>query len=297
MNRTNRLGILVALITAAVLLVIYGLYWGATRLLKNDQQAQPAAGQASAILEPISDKDADGLSDLVENLYKTKADVADTDSDGTKDGQEVAEGRNPVLAGPNDKLPQVPLASEVLNTSTYTGKYLSTLPADLDQAQILDKTRVEAFVEENRGELLPALPAGTIQASSAAGKEAVQSYLNAISASKNPNLKLLASSQIEEAFRAASADPANSSLRDIKKTLEQNLAELKRVEVPSEVVALHEKLVVATTALISNVALLENMSKDFIGGVIGAKNIELLGTEFNDIAKQIAALEQKYNIE
>lgn len=297
MNRTNRLGLLVVVITAVAFIVLYGIYWGASILLKARQNAQIAPQQTNApTANLITDKDADGLPDLIEKVYKANPDVADTDKDGTNDGQEVTEGRDPAIAGPNDKLPGIPLAGEVVDTSTYTGKYLSTLPADLAREKILDKTRVGAFVEENRGELLPKLPAGTVRISTASGKEAVQAYLDKISAITNPNLKLVSSSQIEEAFRAASADPANSSLRDIKKTLESNFTELKTIEAPSEAAALHEKLLTATQALVNNVSLLENMSKDFIGGIVGAKNIELLGGEFNDIAKQISALEQKYDI-
>lgn len=295
MNRTNRLGLMVVLITAIGLVVLYGLYWGASHLLK--QKIQDISQQPTVSILPAADQDDDGLSDLVENVYKTKPDVADTDNDGVKDGQEVAEGRNPAVAGPNDKLADVPLASEVLNTDTYTGKYLATLPADLAREQILDKTRVEAFVEENRGELLPPLPAGTIKTSTASGKEAIQAYLDTISSTTNPKLKLVASSQIEEAFRASSADPANSSIRDVKKSLESNFIELAAIEAPVEVAALHEKLLKATQALVTNVGLLENMSKDFVGGVIGAKNIELLGGEFNDIASKIGALEQQYGLE
>lgn len=51
-----------------------------------------------------TDTDLDGLKDWKEELWGTQKDVADTDRDGTSDGDEVAESRNPLIAGPDDML-------------------------------------------------------------------------------------------------------------------------------------------------------------------------------------------------
>jgi hypothetical protein len=297
MTRTNRLSLLAVAVTALVLLLGYGAYWGVKQLLTPAAAPIQQAEEVNQIAAETADQDKDGLSDLVENIYKTKADVADSDGDGSNDGQEVAQGRNPAVAGPNDKLLDVPLASEVINTDTYTGKYLASLPADLAKEQILDKARLEAFVEENKGELLPPLPAGTVKTSTASGKEAVQVYLDKISSTTNKELKLVTSTEIEAAFRASYADPKNSQLRNVRTALEKNFTILKGVEAPAEAKDLHEKLLMATQSLVTNVELLEHMSKDFVSGMIGAKNIELLGSVFQDIAGQISALEEKYGLQ
>jgi len=42
------------------------------------------------------------LKDWEENLWGTDPNNPDTDGDGTSDGKEVSEGRNPLIAGPND---------------------------------------------------------------------------------------------------------------------------------------------------------------------------------------------------
>lgn len=60
--------------------------------------------KVNAILE--RDTDGDGLKDWEEELWQTKRDSADTDGDGTADGVEVASGRNPLKAGPDDALDQ-----------------------------------------------------------------------------------------------------------------------------------------------------------------------------------------------
>ena len=50
------------------------------------------------------DTDGDGLYDWEENLWGTEVNNPDTDGDGTSDGEEVAQNRNPLIAGPNDLL-------------------------------------------------------------------------------------------------------------------------------------------------------------------------------------------------
>ncbi|MBX4211067.1 hypothetical protein KW783_03805 [Candidatus Parcubacteria bacterium] len=50
------------------------------------------------------DSDSDGLKDWEESLWQTDPHKADTDGDSTKDGAEVAAGRNPVVKGPHDQL-------------------------------------------------------------------------------------------------------------------------------------------------------------------------------------------------
>lgn len=56
------------------------------------------------LIKNISEKDTDGdgLKNWEENLWGTDPNNPDTDGDGTSDGKEVFEGRNPLVAGPND---------------------------------------------------------------------------------------------------------------------------------------------------------------------------------------------------
>lgn len=63
------------------------------------------------------DTDGDGLKDWEEQLWKTDQNKQDTDSDGTPDGQEIKQGRDPLVAGPNDKL-DLETVSTKINTET-----------------------------------------------------------------------------------------------------------------------------------------------------------------------------------
>ncbi|MCR4334399.1 MAG: hypothetical protein NUV47_01545 [Patescibacteria group bacterium] len=55
------------------------------------------------------DSDNDGLKDWEETLWKTDLHNQDSDGDKIPDGQEVKEGRNPTIPGPNDSLADHPL--------------------------------------------------------------------------------------------------------------------------------------------------------------------------------------------
>jgi hypothetical protein len=65
------------------------------------------------------DSDTDGLKDWEEALWKTDAKIADTDKDGTSDGEEVKATRDPLKANtagvnkePNDKIDPILIASQ-----------------------------------------------------------------------------------------------------------------------------------------------------------------------------------------
>lgn len=50
------------------------------------------------------DGDSDGLSDWLEEFYRTDPKNPDTDGDGTKDGEEISLDRDPTIPGPKDPL-------------------------------------------------------------------------------------------------------------------------------------------------------------------------------------------------
>ncbi|MSU55555.1 MAG: hypothetical protein EXS46_03410 [Candidatus Taylorbacteria bacterium] len=86
----------------------------------------------SAILS--KDSDSDSLKDWEEGLWKTDPLNADTDGDGTEDGAEIKNGRDPLTKGPNDKL----------DTDTVTNKINSETDNDLTET---DKFSRELFVK------------------------------------------------------------------------------------------------------------------------------------------------------
>ncbi len=68
------------------------------------------------------DTDSDGLKDWEEGIRGSDARNPDTDGDGTLDGDEVASGRNPTIAGPDDKATTTPNALDVTETTYGTNE-------------------------------------------------------------------------------------------------------------------------------------------------------------------------------
>ena len=300
MPSINKLGLMVVGTTAFVVLVIYGSFVGIRRVFFTPE-ASPSpsfqAGDLTASPDPAEqDSDNDGLPDLIENIYRADPNNPDTDGDGIPDGEEIDAQRDPTLPGPNDSFSQQ--AIENADPNSYTSRYIATLPDDATREEVLNKEQLELFVEQHRGPLLPdvATDIKTLPAEQA-GKEVVQQYLESISSLHNPDITAITSADIDAAFRLHYANGQPEPLQQLIDKLGQNVVTLKAVQTPAETQALHTKLIAASQALLNNAKLLQTMPQDFVGGLIGAKNIEDLGVTFQEIATEVLTLEQKYDLE
>jgi len=295
MRAINVLGLRVAGITAVLLLMLFGLYWGGKYVFQKDKV--PVAEQVFTDEERGADSDGDGVADLYETTYYgTDPAVADTDGDGVSDLDEILAGRDPLVPGPTDAIKPA-TGQAVAQQDTYTQRYLASLPNNIPREQILDQVRLEAFMQANRGQLLPTVAPESIQTVNSEGKEAVSAYLDTVSSVHNLSLKAITSADIEAAFRLQVDSSQPQPMRDVVIALTNNVGVLENAVAPQEVVGLHTKFIAASQALRDNAKLLSTIDGDFVGGLIGAKNIEELGTVFQEIAQEMQALEEKYGIE
>ncbi len=123
------------------LLVLGGTFWVFRNNSKKNQTNYGASGQLNngpVVAEEISkDSDADGLKDWEEALWKTDPNNRDTDNDGTPDGQEIKENRNPLVAGDgkSDKL-AIQNFSKTGENATQTGNtsLMNSAPSTLTEA-------------------------------------------------------------------------------------------------------------------------------------------------------------------
>jgi len=72
------------------------------------------------------DTDLDGLKDWEETLWGTLVENKDSDQDGTTDGAEVAQGRNPSVKGPNDRVSQNQVPKNLAQNKTETENISTT---------------------------------------------------------------------------------------------------------------------------------------------------------------------------
>lgn len=178
----------------------------------------------------------------------------------------------------------------------YTKKYIESLPADIPKDQVLDPKNIQAFIEKNKGALLPELRPGTVKTTTSAGKKAIQAYLDKISASHNKQVVPITGDAIITALGKQQSGEDANALSPILASLEKNFSLFTSIQVPKEAISLHTKLLQGTLSLIDNVKLLQQMRQDVIAGLIGQRNLTDLNDVFSRIATQIAALERKYGI-
>ncbi len=178
----------------------------------------------------------------------------------------------------------------------YTKTYIESLPKDIARDQVLEPKRLEEFVNTHKGTLLPDLPKEAVQTTTKSGKQAIQAYLDTISPVQNSGISTVTGDMITVALAKQESKEDLQALASIRASIENNLKIFQSVQAPKEAIALHTKLLQATTALLNNVKLLEEMRNDFVGGLIGQKNIADLNAVFTDIGTQFLALETKYKI-
>lgn len=298
MNPLNRLGLRIAGLVAAIAIAGVVLYLGTSAIIQQftETDEQPPLAAISPQPSPeAEDTDSDGLPDRYESIYRTDPARADTDGDGTTDLAEIEAGSDPTIAGPDD-VSKPPTGQQVAGVQTYTQQYLATLPTDASREQILDEARLEAFITLNKGELLPVIPDDQLITTPEAGGAAIERYLNEISSSHNAAIHVVTNEAIEQAL-LQQLQLNEEPMTTIVVQLEQNVAALKKVAAPAEVVQLHRKLVAASQALLDNTRMLQSVDDDFVGGLIASHRIDDLGTVFQEIAQAVTALEQQYNLE
>ncbi|PIT98432.1 MAG: hypothetical protein COT71_00885 [Candidatus Andersenbacteria bacterium CG10_big_fil_rev_8_21_14_0_10_54_11] len=298
MKPLNRFGLRVAGLTTVLLLVLFGLYWGGRMLWERWQNRGEESPPALTDEERRRDSDGDGVADLYEtSYYATNPNSKDTDGDGMTDLDEILAGRNPAQ---RDAAAFKPVTGEAVvlgEHSSYTDKYLASLPADIPREEILEHTRLAAFVEANKGPLLPDIAAERLHSTPVTGAEAVAGYLDTISASHNPKITPVTSTDLEVAFREMATARNAAPMQQVISALTQNLSVLFDASAPAEAAELHRKFVAATTALLDNARLLQAVDTDFVGSLIAAKRIEELGGVFQQAAEQVRTLEEKYGLE
>jgi len=106
-----------------------------------------------------SDFDNDGLKNWEENLWKTDPNNPDTDGDGTDDNDEILQKRNPLVAGPDDKLEDnISVRNNILSKNLTTTEKISQ---DLIGGYLTLKTTGE-FDQQKQKDLLNSVLDNTI---------------------------------------------------------------------------------------------------------------------------------------
>lgn len=249
------------------------------------------------------DSDQDGLSDAMEALYKTDPNNADTDGDGYKDGEEVANGYDPLIKSPNDKINRSAANTGVASSPlpsppTLTQQFVNrTGIAPTKENLLNNEAQMNQFINEtNARGVLPIILDSDIKIVNTSGKTAIVKYLDTLSIVKNPKLKPVTPEQITAAFTALTQQDNPTQLDKIITNLENNAAIFHSVEVPKEVTELHKKYLSAVLALLDDTRMLKNYKVDYVSALVAASRLEGLKPVFTEVEDDIRALETKYGI-
>ncbi len=132
---------------------------------EKKRSAGPPKTKEEAIQLVMRDSDNDGLKDWEEKIYGTDPEKIDTDKDGTPDGEEIKEGRNPLqpgrklpdgawsdilsvaLAPPEDNNKTQALANELINNS-LTKVIAESVAGSKPATDLLANPGLQSYVEK-----------------------------------------------------------------------------------------------------------------------------------------------------
>lgn len=239
----------------------------------------------------IRDEDGDGILDPLEEVYGTDPHIYDSDSDGTSDGEELSLGRNPLKPGPDDSV-DVHYGSAVQNPQTETEKYLASLPNATPRDQLLSINNIESYIETRAVPLLSEVSDTEIILSPEDSLNALRVYIGTVDIVRAP-LKNLTGAHIASAYQQSYGSGKYEHIDAILATIRSAREELERTPTPLAAKEVHGRLVAVHRSLHENVMRLRNMNDDFIGGIIGAKNLLALSEHIKMLDEDLTSLEGK----
>jgi len=135
----------ITIITIGLIIYAYRNYVNQETYLANNVSVTEQREQLT------KDTDLDGLKDWEEELWATDPNKADTDGDGTPDGEEIRQGRSPVVAGPNDILDELTIESkinpEIESDLTRTDKFSRELFARYTNAKVSGDYTLDGYYD------------------------------------------------------------------------------------------------------------------------------------------------------
>lgn len=260
---------------------------------------------AKKALEAASaeDDDNDGLMNWEETLWGTDSKKADTDGDATKDGEEVKANRNPLKAGPNDKLATASMGASVNTNSGATDTGTNTQTAQLSRelfanyiaakqsGETLDADTQAKIIEQTFGNKSLVAPAKVYSTSdikiSASGD--LKTYGNTLGAAFHAGNKQSTEDEIE-ILQKALASGSGTEIAKLDPIIFDYTAILQKIiatPVPQTYANTHLELVNNLSKVLTDVKGFRGMFDDPIVGLMTVgnyyKDIELMRTSVENI--------------
>jgi hypothetical protein len=281
MPKPSKKIILLVLVLVILGSVIYAAIIMSRKEIYTAKTAELNVVESAALAK---DSDNDGLKDWEEQLWKTDPENPDTDGDATQDGLEIKQGRNPLVAGQNDKLDTDTITNkintETENDLTDTDKFSrelfvkiiaaknnNTPPTESDIQDFLNKT----ISQELQDQKMRSFTTADFKTTSVETAATLKSYGNEIAAilkEQPPEPLEYEMSIVDRAEK--NNDP--SELQKLKPLITQYQriqSDLLQVSVPQSALAVHIELADSVSGMIYSITGLSNILTDPIKALPG----------------------------
>lgn len=256
-------------------------------IVNEDRTAMLIQNQAAI----SSDSDNDGLLDWEEVLWGSDAKNADSDNDGTTDGDEVKSQRNPLIAGPNDKVesPEEKALAELekkqLNEDSVTAKFNNVLIkeyfnrvdqnygiSNYDKMDIINQS-FEAVIDDIK--ITPKFKPSDLKTFNLLEEDKLISYADKF---------LQFHKDIQAPINLASKNNDHKAISKILRNLSDKLV---LIEVPQQISADHLNLINGYYTMAESVEEMFLAEADPVLGLVGLKTFQKIQKDQEDISAKI----------
>lgn len=294
------------------LLAIALFFWlsGEKFLQKNKTKSVNLTAESIAITDANGDPDHDGLKNWEETLWKTDPNNPDTDGDGTPDGQEIKENRDPLKAGPDDKQSSPAINSQndslSMDTAYASSANLtqqlaknfnpSTLQSLRDGNSIMSMDNLDAgaktALQNFKTGLTPSISMSELRASQDNSTQAIQKYIFEIN--KLTTTTIPPSMPEQDALMSivqSYNDAAALTYADYYDRMANNL---KQITVPSDFAAMHKRGAEIFLGLSKTYEGLRNIKNDPLKALVALQENIALRNELVTLLQNFTDQTKKY---
>ncbi len=302
------------IILILVALVLVGITFGVLKHYSPDTYVAPSANiiknQPEVIAAQLNeiDSDKDGLKDWEEVLWKTDPHKADTDNDGTPDGQEVKDGRDPTMAGPNDKIKQETIDKKISSSANadvtfdpnnltdsaardlFT-KYMTVKQSGAPLSADLKNAMVEGVMKTatSKNLTMKIYSATDIHVIGDSSESALRNYANTAGESMK---KSYVSGDSELTILSNTVSNNDNSqlekLTPIIKGYKQSLKDLLAIPVPARLLSIHLQMINSISEVETKIEAFQYFTTDPIRAGMGISTYEASVNKMADAFKAVA---------
>jgi hypothetical protein len=289
---------IIAICIVAVGLTAIAFFYHPTPKASISSGALTVESQVETAQSQLLDKDSDndGLKDWEETLWSSDPHNPDTSGDGIPDGEEVKEGRNPLLKWPNNLLPAGSLpsgaasqANKVIHATTTAtdilgetllSQYMALKESGQTITPDMEQTLVDNFAQSDIvGPYIPQAKVYTISDLSVStdnSQAALKKYGNAVGQAmiKNSPLSGISALIVEETAVNSGSEQDLSGLATIVTSSSELVKELLDIPVPSSAVAIHLAILNDVSASLNSVQGMQQLFNDPVVALAALKAYE-----------------------